>query len=130
MKINLLILFTCCIYYTASAQSDTTGFQKNEEYCILRITGVLFSAKVTIDVDYGEKRRFGDNRIREEVTGKLVKFNSAVDAMNYLGEQGWKLVNAFPDITNGTSCTVYVFKRDKPSATDSVAGIRSKHPGH
>jgi hypothetical protein len=55
---------------------------------------------VTIDIDYGETRSiWKDNRLKDE-RGKLVKFNTLVDALNIHGEQCWKLVNAiFLDYT-------------------------------
>ena len=42
---------------------------------------------------------------------KLNKFNSEADALNYMGQLGWKMVNAFPYITDKNSCTQYVFKK-------------------
>ncbi|MES2649243.1 MAG: hypothetical protein V4717_20360 [Bacteroidota bacterium] len=45
--------------------------------------------------------------------GRFKKFNSVIDAVNFLGKEGWKLVNAFP-ISNGTGPMVYhyVFKKE------------------
>ena len=57
-----------------------------------------------------------DNRLRDEETRKLKKFNSEADALNYMGQLGWKMVNAFPSITGKNTCTQYVFK--KTSARD------------
>lgn len=86
---------------------DTT---KVEQYCELVAQGRLLSNKVTIDVNFGEERKLfsGDKRMRDEVTGKLKKFNSAVDALNYMGLQGWSLVNAFP-LSEGSGPQVYHF---------------------
>ena len=80
----------------AFCQNDTT---KIDQYCELTAQGRLFSNKITIDIDFGEGRsffRFKDTRIKDEVTGKIKKFKSTVDALNYLGAKGWKLLNAFP----------------------------------
>ncbi|MBS1511353.1 MAG: hypothetical protein JST86_10970 [Bacteroidetes bacterium] len=106
--ILVIILFTA---FRAVAQ-DTT---KVEQYCEVTATGKLFSNKVTIDVDYGEERSFWkDHRLKDD-DGRLKKFNSVIDALNYLGKQGWKLVNAFP-VYNGNSSNVYhyVFKKEFP----------------
>ena len=77
----------------------------------------LSSNKVTIDVDYGEERSiWKDNGLKGE-NGKLQKFNSVIDAINYLGKTGWKLVNAFPVSTsNGPMVYHYVFKKEFPKA--------------
>ena len=94
-----------------SYSQDTTAADA-EQYCILRIEAITFSNKIGIDVDFGQPRRpLRDNRMRDEETKKLKKFNSEADALNYMGQLGWKMVNAFPVISNKSSCTQYVFKR-------------------
>ncbi len=104
MKKLLLILFVCVSF--AAFSQDTT---KVEQYCRLVATGKLFSNKVTIDVDFGEERKFWtDKRLRDATSGKLKKFNSITDALNYMGSQGWTLVNAFPQ-TVGTNSEIYHF---------------------
>lgn len=56
----------------------------------------MLSNKVTIDIDFGEERSFwNDTRLRTE-TGKLKKFNTVIDALNYMGREGWSFINAFP----------------------------------
>ncbi len=108
MKITLLFLSALLICSTSAiAQSDTS---KVEQYCELVAQGRLFSNKVTIDINFGEERKFfsGDKRLRDEITGKVKKFNSVTDALNYLGLQGWTLINAFP-ISTSSGPQVYHF---------------------
>ena len=108
MKKIILILLSVCCLQMANAQSDTS---KVEQYCKLTATPRLLSTKVTIDVDFGESRKlFQDTRMRDEA-GKLAKFNGVVDALNYLGAQGWTIVNAFPVLVNNTMVYHYYFKR-------------------
>jgi hypothetical protein len=105
---KLLLFSVVLISLSASAQNENV-----EQYCEVVATPKLLSSKVTIDVDYGEERSiWKDNRMRDE-SGKLKKFNTTIDALNYLGKQGWKLVNAFPVLT-GTNTMVYhyVLKRE------------------
>lgn len=107
-KLLLLVLVTGSL--NAFAQDST----KVEQYCRLIAQNRLLSNRVNIDVDYGDERKlFSDNRMRDEETGKLKKFNTVVDALNYMGSQGWVLVNAFP-VNDGTSNTTlhYYFKKD------------------
>lgn len=106
-----LFLSICLLMGAACFAQDTT---KVEQYCQVIATGKLFSNKVTIDVDYGEERSFWkDNRLKDE-EGNLKKFNSIIDALNYLGRSGWKLVNAYPVSTGGGNPNVYhyVFRRE------------------
>jgi hypothetical protein len=87
---------------------DTT---KVEQYCRLVAINKLFSNKVNIDIDFGDERKFfSDTRIRDEETGRVKKFNTVVDALNYLGSQGWVLVNAFP-VSDGSSYTYHYYFR-------------------
>jgi hypothetical protein len=107
-KITLLV----CLFIAlqSNAQQDTP---KVEQYCEVVATARLLSNKVTIDIDYGEERSiWKDNRLKDE-NGKPRKFNTTIDAINYLGKNGWRLVNAFPVLTgNGPMVYHYVFKKE------------------
>lgn len=107
MRKLFILLTTLLISNFGMAQTDTT---KVEQYCELVAQGKLFSTKVTIDVNFGEQRKFfgGDTRLKDDMTGKIKKFNSVTDALNYLGLQGWTLVNAFP-ISESSGPKVYHF---------------------
>ena len=103
-KLILLVLVLASL--TVSAQDTTTV----EQYCRMIVTNRALSTKVNIDLDFGEERRlFTDNRLRDEISGKLKKFNSVVDALNYMGSQGWSLVNAFS--TNEQYIYHYYFRK-------------------
>ncbi|MDB5199630.1 MAG: hypothetical protein JWO92_1593 [Chitinophagaceae bacterium] len=100
-----LFLFTS---FQSFAQTDTS---KVEQYAEIVATPRLLSNKVTIDIDYGEERSiWRDNRLKED-NGKLKKFNTTIDALNYMGRDGWKLVNAFPVSIGNSQVYHYVFKK-------------------
>lgn len=118
--IKLLILLVVPFIGSATyAQTDTS---KVEQYCELVAQGRLFSNKVTIDVNFGEERKFfgGDTRIKDDLTGKVRKFNSVTDALNYMGFQGWILVNAFP-ISTSSGPQVYHFYFKKLFEKDEIS---------
>ena len=104
--ITTITFFTCP---TGFAQMDTA---KIEQYCTVVATPRLLSSRVTIDIDYGERRSiWKDNRVKDE-EGRAKKFNSVIDALNYMGNSGWSLVNAFPVNTgNNTFVYHYVFRK-------------------
>jgi len=106
---KLVIVLSLFISVQAAAQETSTV----EQYCKMVATGRLLSNKVTIDIDFGEERKLfgGDTRLKDEETGKLRKFNSVTDAMNYLGGQGWSLVNAFPMAEGSSSVYHFYFKK-------------------
>lgn len=105
------ILFITIILFSSLqsfSQKDTT---KVEQYCEVVATPRLLSSKVTIDIDYGEVRSiWRDNRLKDD-DGRLKKFNTTIDALNYMGKDGWTLVNAFPVLTSNIQTYHYVFKK-------------------
>lgn len=75
--------------------SDSTIVSKFV-YCELVGIQKFLSTKVTVSVDYGEERGFfQDTRMRDEQTGKVQSFNSMVDALNYMGNNGWEFEQAY-----------------------------------
>jgi len=104
-KLILLIAFGM-IMCLASAQVKYL-------YCEIVGTGNILGTKVTIVVDYGEQiNLIKPNWIKDD-EGKIQKFNSMIDAMNYMGGQGWEFVQAYA-VTHGTSSSIYhyVLKRE------------------
>jgi hypothetical protein len=91
-----------------NAQTDTT---KVEQYCQLIATPRLLSNKVTIDIDFGDEKSFWrDNRLKTD-GGKLKKFNTIIDAMNYMGREGWIFINAYPVRMAETEIYHFAFKK-------------------
>ena len=93
------------------AHFDTSFVPRTEEYCLLIGNGKLFSTKVTIEIDFGQKRNFfGDNRLKDS-SGKLVEFESLVDALNFMNSKGWELYAAYPMVSNMGTAYHYLMKR-------------------
>jgi hypothetical protein len=109
MKIILLAVIIAFTSFQSFAQADA---DKVEQYCEVVATPRLLSTKVTIDIDFGEERSiWKDNRLRND-NGKVKKFNTVIDALNYMGKDGWVLVNAFPTTpANSNPVYHYVFKK-------------------
>lgn len=104
---NLFTIAFILTAFIANAQSE-----KVEQYCeVLGMSGV-FSSKVTVTIDFGESKSvWKDNRVKNE-DGSVKKFNSMIDALNFMGSDGWKLVNAFPITSGNQNVYHYVFKKD------------------
>lgn len=73
-------------------------------YCdvIVGALDISNTSTVTITVDFGQKMKFWDNRMKDE-NGKPVKFNSLIDALNYMGKKGWEFVQSYPVQARSTS---------------------------
>jgi hypothetical protein len=107
MKEILIIPFLLAISLVSNAQTDTSSV---EQYCEVIATPRLLSNKVTLEVNYGEEQSYWkDNRLKSE--GTLKKFNSVIDALNYMGKEGWLFVNAFPITVGTTQIYHYGFKK-------------------
>jgi hypothetical protein len=107
-----IITIIALILFSSFESFSQTATDKVEQYAEVVATPRLLSNKVTIDIDYGEERSiWKDNRLKED-NGKLKKFNTTIDALNYMGKSGWTLVNAFPVLVgNNSQVYHYVFKK-------------------
>jgi hypothetical protein len=96
MKIIIKISILSILFFvTKSIYSQT----ENSKYIYCEMVGVqkMLSTKVNIVIDFGEERSLwkGNTAIIDEATGKAQTFNSMVDALNYMGEKGWELAQAY-----------------------------------
>lgn len=101
-KLLLLSTVFFLLVLVGKAQELNGKPEKKYVYCELVGTGNLIGTKVTVQVDFGNKTKWNqDTRIKGE-DGKPIKFTSMVDAMNYMGKEGWEFVQAYT-ITHGSS---------------------------
>lgn len=106
--ISMSVLF---ISFASLAQVDSS---RVEQYCQLIVTPRLLSNKVTIELDFGEHRSYwSDNRIRA-YNGKLKVFNTVVDALNFMGREGWYFINAYPVKTGELEVYHFAFRKLVP----------------
>jgi hypothetical protein len=76
------------------------------DYCEIVGSTKLLSNKVTISIDFGQETKyFSDTRYKDE-NGKTKTFNSMIDAMNFMGKQGWEFVQAYA-ITYSNNLDIY-----------------------
>ena len=109
MKKKLLFIALQLPGFILFAQTDTT---KIEQYCQVIATPRLLSNKVTIDIDFGEEKFYWtDTRLRT-YDGKLKKFNTIIDAMNFMGKEGWVFINAYPVTIDKTTVYHFAFKKE------------------
>lgn len=108
MKKILIIGIFLISTLISNAQTDTSIV---EQYCQLIATPRLLSNKVTIDIDFGDEKSFWrDNRLKTDV-GILKKFNTIIDALNYMGREGWIFINAYPVHLGQTEIFHFAFKK-------------------
>ncbi|MDX1904386.1 MAG: hypothetical protein SFU27_09540, partial [Thermonemataceae bacterium] len=89
------------------------GQQKQYIYCELVGTAKLFSFKVNVSVDYGQEiKAFRDNLSIRDGDGKIKSFNSMVDALNYMGSQGWEFVQAYTVTSKDQNVYHWLLKKE------------------
>jgi hypothetical protein len=101
----LMLLFPIA----AMAQQDTTVV---EQYCEVKFQSPLFSGKVAIDMNHGNKKNMHQENLLRDEQGKAILFRTVIEALNYMGRKGWTLVNVYPITPAGTTPTYYyLFKK-------------------
>lgn len=108
MKIIIILAIALFLSSHSFSQTDTT---KVEQYCEVIATPRLLSNKVTLEVNFGEEKSFWrDTRLKND-DGRLKKFNTIIDALNYMGKDGWIFVNAYPVKIGDNQVYHYGFKK-------------------
>lgn len=88
------------------------------KFCLLLAIGKFLSKEVDISIDYGQDSTvFEDTRIRDK-NGKIINFNSVIDALNYMESIGWEFVNAYA-ITIGNQNVYHYLLKAKDDVIDS-----------
>jgi hypothetical protein len=78
-------------------------------------TSKLMSNKVTIEIDFGQENKYWsakDTQVKDE-NGKLVVFNSMIDALNFLSKNGYEFVDAYTITISNQNVYHYMLKKKK-----------------
>jgi hypothetical protein len=114
MKFFLCFSFLFAYCFIAYSQSQSL---RTEEYCEVEVIWVS-TARCHVRVDFGQPVGRGllglVDKLRDPLTQQPMEFNSPVNALNYMNEQGWELVQAY----SSDSCdTRYIMRRLLVSST-------------
>lgn len=80
--------------------------------------------KISVQIDFGEEKNFWGNDGRDilvDENGKDIKFNSMVNALNFMGARGWEFENAYA-ITVGNQHVYHWLISKKIKAGENVRG--------
>ena len=110
MKKVFILGFVILKSFSSFAQTDSSSII--EQYCQVIATPRLLSNKVTIDIDFGEQKSFWKDARIKDYEGSLKKFNTIIDALNFMGKQGWTFINAYPVESDNTIIYHYAFKKE------------------
>lgn len=86
------------------------------EYVQIVGTNKLFSSKVTIEIDFGQRTKllgsYKESGIVDE-NEQRVEFNSMIDALNFMTSQGYEFVQAYAVSSDNQNVYHYLLKRVK-----------------
>lgn len=100
-KIILITAMLMALFANAQVQQQEEEEETHRAYCELlginkNVLGI--GNKISVEVDFGEEKNFWGNDGRDILVddqGKEIKFNSMVDAMNFMGERGWRFQDSY-----------------------------------
>ena len=126
MKRFLIAFVLLLAMVGAFAQSQ----DENRVYCELVGSPGLFSSKVKVTIDFGQETSYWKGSKDQQLVdadGNDIKFNSMVDAMNFMGKNGWKFVQAY---TIGDGKNGYVYRwllyKDVKDDSEVLEGFMTK----
>jgi hypothetical protein len=113
---KLLFLVTIGLFTQISFSQVFVSDQNINDLDItyVQLVGVntsMFGVKIKVFVDYGQKAKLMKADGIKDSEGKVKKFNSMMDALNFMDKNGWKYINYTEAIISGKLRYVYLLKR-------------------
>ncbi len=117
-----ICLISCAgnIYAQRRYYCEIKGIEKGLSSGLKIIFDFGTQASYNIWGDLSSKLKFVDDN------GKEIKFNSMVDAANYMVEKGWTFQQAYSSSYAGTPVIHWIFYKDAASMEKARQGIRTK----
>ena len=116
---NLILIFSLILMSPlVHSQVSVEGVDINELEAVkyvqmLGYNKSLFGQKIIVTIDYGQKfNAFKSQLIKDKNDNNLV-FNSMVDALNFMEENGWEYVNNTEYSTGSSNVSHFLLKRQK-----------------
>ncbi|HLV91595.1 MAG TPA: hypothetical protein VKX34_00620 [Aequorivita sp.] len=113
-------LFTICILALGitTAQSQTVNdiplSEIDVEYVQIVGTSKLFKNEVTIQIDFGQRNKmFSDNTRVKDEEGKPLSFNSMIDALNFMSQNGYDFVEAYALTISNQNVYHYLLRKSE-----------------
>lgn len=121
------ILIACLALLASVSYAQTHRY-----YCEVKGIEKELSSGLKIIFDFGDKASYtiwGDLSSKLKFVdedGKEIKFNSMVDAANYMVERGWHFQQAYSSVYSGKLIIHWIFYKDAESMEKAAEGIMTK----
>lgn len=94
---KLLLVFAIAFCSKVSSQVYVEDVNINDlDIKYVQLVGYntsMFGQKMEVMVDYGQKAKFLKADGIKDASGNKMKFNSMIDALNFMNKNGWKFIN-------------------------------------
>ena len=91
-----------------------TAFENQhiEVFCDLMSTKKFLSTEALITINYGSRDSLWlDDKIYTLLKSDLKKYNSLIDALNYMGNEGWQTISSYSTSNNSYIVEHYILKK-------------------
>ena len=111
----LFVIFLMSFFFNLNAQVVVDGIDINKidriKYCQLVARGKGLSNKIIVNVDYGQALPVFKQQAITGRDGKKRVFNSIIDALNFMEENGWAFVQLESVTEENNTTFYYLLKR-------------------
>lgn len=122
-----IILFCLLASIASGLQSQTRKY-----FCEIKGIENVLSSGLKIVFDFGSSKVYsiwdglkGNQKLVDE-NGKEIKFNSMVDAGNYMVQKGWTFQQAYSSSFQGSPIIHWIFYKEAQSAEEAAVGLETK----
>ena len=86
---------------------------KIEVFCDLISRKKFLGTDERISINYGNRDSLWiDKKIYTLMSNELKKYSSIIDALNYMGNEGWKTINTYSSSQNSYTIEHYILKKE------------------
>ena len=126
MKHLMMVVLLLTFFATANSQTVNDILIKDIDVEYMQIVGTskLFSTKLTIQIDFGQRTKvfsFGKETLVKDEDGKNLEFNSMIDALNFMSKNGFDFVNAYIITMGNQNVYHYLLRNRKNKVKDEAA---------
>ncbi|UKI46634.1 MAG: hypothetical protein L6V92_03210 [Phocaeicola vulgatus] len=123
LRLLLAISFILCV---------GNVYAQHRYYCEIKGIEKELSSGLKIIFDFGTKASYniwGDlsSKLKfVDENGEVIKFNSMVDAANYMVDRGWTFQQAYSSVYSGNPIIHWIFYKDAENMEKASEGIMTK----
>ncbi|MDM1389293.1 hypothetical protein HX052_04810 [Myroides marinus] len=114
-KIFLVVLLFFGYFVQAQTVNNIPLKELDVDYILIVGEGKLFSDKVNVKIDFGQNTKYFSSKEEMFIRDKdetRIKFNSMVDALNFLSRNGFQFVQAYAITIGNQNVYHYLMRKE------------------